>query len=76
MTYVKRSMLNEIGGGNRNRTDDILLAKQTLYQLSYTPRRSFARERKERTKLRTAPLNRMCVLDFCFADPFESYDAP
>ena len=24
-------------GGNRNRTDDILLAKQTLYQLSYTP---------------------------------------
>ena len=25
------------GGGNRVRTDDILLAKQTLYQLSYTP---------------------------------------
>ncbi len=25
------------GGGNRNRTDDILLAKQALYQLSYTP---------------------------------------
>ena len=25
------------GGGNRIRTDDILLAKQALYQLSYTP---------------------------------------
>ena len=27
-----------IGGGRRIRTDDILLAKQTLYQLSYTPK--------------------------------------
>ena len=27
----------QIGGGNRIRTDDILLAKQALYQLSYTP---------------------------------------
>ena len=27
----------QIGGGNRIRTDDILLAKQMLYQLSYTP---------------------------------------
>ena len=26
-----------IGGGSRIRTGDILLAKQTLYQLSYTP---------------------------------------
>lgn len=25
------------GGGDRNRTRDILLAKQTLYQLSYAP---------------------------------------
>ena len=25
------------GGGKRNRTDDLLLAKQPLYQLSYTP---------------------------------------
>ena len=25
------------GGGNRDRTDDPLLAKQMLYQLSYTP---------------------------------------
>ena len=27
----------QIGGGSRIRTGDILLAKQTLYQLSYTP---------------------------------------
>jgi len=26
-----------VGGGKRIRTVDILLAKQTLYQLSYTP---------------------------------------
>ena len=25
------------GGGDRNRTDDLLLAKQALSQLSYTP---------------------------------------
>ena len=30
--------LARIGGGSRIRTGDILLAKQTLYQLSYTPR--------------------------------------
>ena len=30
---------NLYGGGRRIRTDDILLAKQTLYQLSYTPMR-------------------------------------
>ena len=30
-----------VGGGRRIRTDGILLAKQTLYQLSYTP---YARE--------------------------------
>jgi hypothetical protein len=28
---------SEIGGGERNRTDDPLLAKQVLSQLSYTP---------------------------------------
>ena len=32
------NLLAEVGGGNRNRTDDILLAKQALYQLSYTPK--------------------------------------
>jgi hypothetical protein len=26
------------GGGERDRTDDLLLAKQALYQLSYTPK--------------------------------------
>ena len=26
-----------VGGGERNRTDDLLLAKQALSQLSYTP---------------------------------------
>jgi hypothetical protein len=27
----------QIGGGERDRTDDLLLAKQALSQLSYTP---------------------------------------
>ena len=35
------------GGGNRNRTDDILLAKQTLYQLSYTPAEHLPEEEKK-----------------------------
>ena len=29
--------MTDLGGAERNRTDDILLAKQTLYQLSYGP---------------------------------------
>jgi hypothetical protein len=29
--------LTKFGGGERIRTDDILLAKQALYQLSYAP---------------------------------------
>lgn len=29
---------NLFGGGKRTRTADILLAKQALYQLSYTPK--------------------------------------
>ncbi len=32
------------GGARRSRTDDILLAKQALYQLSYGPRESIAFE--------------------------------
>ena len=32
------------GGGERDRTDDLLLAKQALSQLSYTPHRTLARE--------------------------------
>ena len=30
----------ELGGGERSRTDDLLLAKQALSQLSYTPLRT------------------------------------
>ena len=29
--------VSPLGGGKRTRTDDPLLAKQVLYQLSYTP---------------------------------------
>ena len=29
--------LSDSGGGERDRTDDLLLAKQALSQLSYTP---------------------------------------
>ena len=36
-TFTTQSSLFKVGGGNRIRTDDILLAKQALYQLSYTP---------------------------------------
>ena len=31
-------LTDKIGGGERDRTDDPLLAKQVLSQLSYTPR--------------------------------------
>ena len=31
------SALSKTGGGERDRTDDLLLAKQALSQLSYTP---------------------------------------
>ena len=30
-------LLHEFGGGERDRTDDLLLARQALSQLSYTP---------------------------------------
>jgi hypothetical protein len=30
-------LLQDSGGGERDRTDDLLLAKQALSQLSYTP---------------------------------------
>ena len=33
---------SELGGDNRARTDDPLLAKQVLSQLSYTPKYSLA----------------------------------
>ena len=34
---VSHSDVHQIGGGERDRTDDLLLAKQALSQLSYTP---------------------------------------
>lgn len=35
--YATSRVLRGTGGAGRNRTDDILLAKQTLSQLSYGP---------------------------------------
>ena len=40
---------NLIGGGSRIRTGDMLLAKQPLYQLSYTPTRGTGGPDKNRT---------------------------
>ncbi len=37
-----------IGGAERDRTDDLLLAKQTLSQLSYSPQR--AEDRRQMTE--------------------------
>ena len=34
---MTRKIEIEFGGGERDRTDDLLLAKQALSQLSYTP---------------------------------------
>ena len=36
-THIMISRGEIIGGGERDRTDDLLLAKQALSQLSYTP---------------------------------------
>jgi hypothetical protein len=38
------------GGGERDRTDDLLLAKQALSQLSYTP---FSEDRDQESGIRT-----------------------
>ena len=35
--FFIRFHLQRFGGGKRDRTDDPLLAKQVLYQLSYAP---------------------------------------
>jgi hypothetical protein len=32
-----RAVSGSVGGADRDRTDDLLLAKQVLYQLSYRP---------------------------------------
>ena len=47
---------NLIGGGSRIRTGDMLLAKQPLYQLSYTPFVGSAQLRKGGGTLRKADL--------------------
>ena|SRR5436190_14880833 len=36
-------VIDKAGGANRDRTGDLLLAKQALSQLSYGPRKAFAR---------------------------------
>jgi hypothetical protein len=36
---IARSVAQRIGGAGRDRTDDLLLAKQALSQLSYSPNR-------------------------------------
>ena len=48
------------GGGERDRTDDLLLAKQALSQLSYTP---FARDRGSELLLATAPMPSVLIPD-------------
>ena len=37
ISYQPSTMSYLIGGGERDRTDDLLLAKQALSQLSYCP---------------------------------------
>ena len=37
LSLVTNRSYRAIGGGERDRTDDLLLAKQALSQLSYTP---------------------------------------
>ena len=46
-----------VGGGSRIRTGDILLAKQTLYQLSYTPTEVFYLVGQTRIELVTSSLS-------------------
>ena len=53
-----------IGGGSRIRTGDILLAKQTLYQLSYTPMRKLKSGKVE--KLEREPFNLLTLQPFNF----------
>ena len=36
--FCSQPRLNGAGGGNRNRTGDLMLAKHVLYQLSYAPK--------------------------------------
>ena len=47
--YREASTSVTAGGGSRIRTGDMLLAKQPLYQLSYTPTRGTGGPDKNRT---------------------------
>jgi hypothetical protein len=51
------------GGGERDRTDDLLLAKQALSQLSYTP---LPEDRS--SEIRTAEFLPFCASAFCHLD--------
>ena len=65
MAWVSKMMVGiwENGGDDRNRTCDILLAKQTLYQLSYIPTRSKTGGFTKRiVKGRQVPLTRFFLL--------------
>ncbi len=55
----------QIGGGERNRTVDLLLAKQALSQLSYTPVRS--QKSDVRSQIRTT--TNICTLTSVFRLP-------
>ena len=41
LVRTKRQVAFQVGGANRDRTGDLLLAKQALSQLSYGPARQF-----------------------------------
>ena len=49
--------LHPDGGGERNRTDDLLLAKQALSQLSYTPVSEVRRFRGQTAGIRDRSLS-------------------
>src|SRR5690348_16231713 len=54
-----------IGGGDRDRTDDLLLAKQALSQLSYTPEEVVSSQlsaQSFRLELHSAPGRSRCLL--------------
>jgi hypothetical protein len=53
------------GGGERIRTDDLLLAKQALSQLSYTPSPLPEQQMSENRRAEILPF---CVLRFCHLD--------
>ncbi len=53
-----------VGGGERVRTDDLLLAKQVLSQLSYAPIRGQTSEDRSQWSKRNVHDNRLLTSDF------------